>query len=375
MKKLFVASLIFGLLFSCTAIKQFSKEELSTKVDCKNFNAESKMMYYDALIDGKNQRMLFDTGAAMSVITDSTAILHNDKKFGALGTVTGADGEETDLRTFTAKFESALFSSDNKVFAYLPRPLTKCQKSESFVGILGLDAFLRNGNIFQMDFSNSKICNISDVTKEELIKSGYSKIKSEIKSKKIFIFINIDGKEHKFKMDTGFSGSVVIPYNDEIDFSKYNSMTTVGNMYRTATSTTFGEEMFYEDVPTNLYANNEALKVHVSKTIKSQNAGMALIRNFDWIIDYENSQVYLKRNKNVVDSKFNKNTFKYLVSEKAGKLIISSKQKQLSDYDLGDEITEVSNKIVTNENICELQDLLNKTQDWSTLNIKSQREN
>ena len=371
MKKLFIPIIICGFSFSCTSIKQFSKERIVTKVDCKNIEMNSSMIYFDVLFDGQKQQLLFDTGAGMTVITDSVAIVdYYSKKFGALGTITGADGKETDLRTFTAEIDSELFESTNKVFAYIPRPLTKCQKSEPFAGILGLDMLLRDENILQLDFSNNKICNITNNTKQELLNSGYSKIKSEIKSRKIFIYLNIDGKELKFKMDTGMAGSVVIPYNEQENFSKYNSMSIIGSLYRTATSTTFGEEIFHENVPLILNDITLPLKIHVSKTVKSQNIGITLLRGFDWIIDYANSEVYLKRNSNIIDSKFNSKAFKYLVAEKDENLFISAKQKLLEQYNIGDQIIEVSNEKISSDNICEMQELLNKTQDWSVLGVK-----
>lgn len=371
MKKLITAIIICGFLFSCTAIKQFSKESMVSKVDCKNLEMNSSMIYFDVLLDGQNQKFLFDTGAAMTVITDSTAIVdYPSKKFGTLGTVTGADGKETDLRTLTAEIDSELFESTNKVFAYLPRPLTRCQKSEPFTGILGLDLFLRDENVLQLDFSNNKICNIPNNTKQELLKSGYSKVKSEVKSRQIFIYLTIDGKELKFKMDTGFAGTVVIPYNKQSDFSMYNSMSIVGSMYRTATSTTIGEENFYEDVPVILNENVLPLKIHISQTIKSQNVGIAFLRGFDWIIDYKNSEVYLKRNSNIIDSKFNSKAFKYMVAEKDENLFVSTKQKHLDQYNIGDQIIEVSDRKISPENICEIQELLNKTQEWSGLDVK-----
>lgn len=371
MKKLFIPIIICGFSFSCTSIKQFSKERIVTKVDCKNIEMNSSMIYFDILVDGQKQQLLFDTGAGMTVITDSVAIVdYHSKKFGALGTVTGADGKETDLRTFTADIDSELFASTNKVFAYIPRPLTKCQKSEPFAGILGLDLLLRDENVLQLDFSNNKICNITNNTKQELLNSGYSKIKSEVKSRQIFIYLNINGKELKFKMDSGFAGSVVIPYNEQDDFSIYNSMSIIGSMYRTATSTTFGEEIFYEDVPLILNDITLPLKIHVSKTIKSQNVGITLLRGFDWIIDYANSEVYLKRNNNIIDSKFNSKAFKYMAVEKDGNLLVSTKQKHLDQYNIGDQIVEVSNRKISLDNICEIQELLNKTQEWSGLDLK-----
>ena len=52
------------------------------------------------------------------------------------------------------------------------------------------------------------------------------------------------------------------------------------------------------------------------------------------------------------------------------KIFINFSLDKISKYNLGDEITSVNNQKVTPENICEMQDLLNKTEDWSTLNLE-----
>lgn len=369
MKKVTLLFLI--IMTSCTTIKQLSSQKINTKINCSENDFNEKMIYFKAKIDGKQENFLFDTGATMTVITDSTAITGMDsKKFGNFGTVTGADNNTTDLKTFTAKFESDVFFSENKAFAYIPRKQTKCQPKENFKGIIGLDVFFINDAVLQLDFTNKKICNIESKEISNIINNGYIELKSECKSKKIYIFLTVEDQEYKFKLDTGFSGSLVLPFSDKLDFSKYNKITIEGEMLRTIASTTNGEDSFYEEVPVSFSTFNLNTIFQVSKSLKVQNIGMRFIKGFDWIIDYKNNKVFVKRNANKIDANFNKNVFQYVVFEKNEKLLVSTKQKQLTNFNIGDEITSVNNTKVTPENICEMQDLLNKTQDWSTLTIE-----
>lgn len=369
MKKL---SLLFLFIFcSCTTIKQLSSQKITTKIACSDNDFKEKMIYLKAKIDGKVENFLFDTGATMSVITDSTAITGMEsKKFGNFGTVTGADNKTTDLKTFTAEFESEFFFSTNKAFAYVPRKQTKCQSKENFKGIIGLDVFFIDSAVLQLDFTNKKICNIESKEISNIIGNGYNELKSECKAKKIYIFITVDGKEYKFKLDTGFSGSLVIPYSDKLDFTKYSKITIEGEMLRSIASTTNGEENFHEDVPVSFNNSNLNTIFQVSNTLKVQNMGMRFIRGFDWIIDYKNNKVYVKRNNNKIDAYLNKNAFKYIVSENFRKLVVSAKQKQLTKYNLGDEITSVNKQKITPENICEMQNLLNNSQDWNNIELE-----
>lgn len=370
MKKLILLLFTASLIISCTTIRQLSNQKIASKIGCSNNDFKEKMIYYTAKIDGKDENFLFDTGATMTVITDSTAITEmENKKFGNFGTITGADKKTIDLKTFTAKFESDLFYSDNKAFAYVPKQITKCQQKENYKGILGLDVLFNNDAVFMLDFTNKKICNIESERINNFESLGYNEIKSICKSKQIYLFLTIENIEYKFKLDTGFVGSLVIPFSKEIDFSKYNSIILEGNLYKTIASSTNGEEIFYENVPFKFGNNTINSKIQVSKTIKAQNLGMSFIKGFDWIIDYKNNKVYIKKNSNIIENMFNKNLFSYQCAEKNSKLIICTKQKKLNKYNLGDEITAVNNDKITSANICEMQDLLNKSKDWTSLNI------
>lgn len=52
------------------------------------------------------------------------------------------------------------------------------------------------------------------------------------------------------------------------------------------------------------------------------------------------------------------------------KILITFCIENESKYKMGDQITSLNNQKITPENICEMQEFLNKTQDWSTLNLE-----
>ena len=52
-------------------------------------------------------------------------------------------------------------------------------------------------------------------------------------------------------------------------------------------------------------------------------------------------------------------------------LLISVKEKSQTRFNLGDQIIAVNGHQVLPENICQLMDLLNKTEDWNTLKIET----
>ena len=77
----------------------------------------------------------------------------------------------------------------------------------------------------------------------------------------------------------------------------------------------------------------------------------------------------MKRNQNTTDSTF-KRKVTYYAGVIDGKLEVIVKEKSQTKFNLGDEIVSVNGQKVTTENQCELQDLLNKTEDWSSLQIE-----
>ena len=194
----------------------------------------------------------------------------------------------------------------------------------------------------------------------------------KIFTNKIFIYLYINQIEYKFKFDSGFAGSFIIPFNETLNFNDINSLVYEGSLFSTANSITNGTEKFHEKVPIKIAQNNYYTTLLVSTSAKNQNVGILFIKCFDWIIDYKNNNVYLKKNKFEIKSENNKNAFQYSSSiDFIGKnLIISAKQKQLIKYNVNDQIISVNNQKVTPENICEMQTLLNTTQNWDTLQLE-----
>lgn len=357
---------------SCALIKQMSNEKVLNVTNCANINMLKNKVYFDAKIDNKIQPLLFDTGAGISAIFDSTVVDNfKKKKIVTFGKISGANKKSIKKSTLTAKFESELFSSENKVFVYLQKSSTKCQKESIHKGIIGIDSFFNNGDLLMLDFSNNKICNISvDEKKELIINNNFQKIKSTCNSNQIFIYLTINNKEYKFLLDTGFNGNVVIPFSKKLNFLNYKSTILEGTLFKTVTSYTNGEETYYDDVPIKLNTEIINSKILVSKSLKHQNIGLGFIKGFDWIIDFNQNQIYLKKNKNLIETNY-QDTFNYLASEKNNKLIIFAKEKNQSKYAIGDQITSINKVKVTSENICEMQELLNDTEDWNTLTLET----
>jgi len=184
------------------------------------------------------------------------------------------------------------------------------------------------------------------------------------------VYLSIEGVEYPFLLDTGYSGAIIFSEDKERTFKNNSKLELEGSVFQTVSSTTNGKETIYEKMPIRFSDYDLNVKMNVSGSIKAQNIGIEFIKGFDWLIDYNHNKVYIKRNQNKIEDTF-KRTVSYYAKVQEGKLLISVKEKSQTRFNLGDQIIAVNGHQVLPENICQLLDLLNKTEDWYTLKIEA----
>lgn len=369
MKNLFLVSGIL-MIASCTTLKQLNNEEILNPKVCETVDVTSGMLMVKVAIDGNEQRFMFDSGAPISTINDTLII--NDfykKEISSLGSIKGVDkANKIKKQKITVSYKSTLFESDHKIVSLLPMPKSKCAQSP-LKGIIGLDCFFNNDYPLFLNFSDGKMCNIDAAEmRSRLAVKGYRQVKSQCRLNSIYVYLTLGGKEHKFVFDTGYMGQLMVPSDSKIDLDIYNKMELEGSLFVAATSVTQGLETLYEKVPVVLAGQSFLSKPVVSQTVKVKLLGIQFIKGFDWIIDYKNNKVYAKRNHIKIEDTFNRKVSYYAKADE--KLTVAVKEKKQTQYQLGDEIVSVNGQKATPENNCELQNLLNRTDDWSTLNLE-----
>ena len=109
-------------------------------------------------------------------------------------------------------------------------------------------------------------------------------------------------------------------------------------------------------------------KLAVSGSVKAQLVGMEFIKGFDWIIDNDKNEVWIKRNEHAIPSDFTSRTT-YRANTKHGKLYIALKEKSQTKFKLNDQIVSVNAIAITPDNACEYQEILNKSADWNSFEI------
>ncbi len=361
----------FFLLHSCTAVRQLSSQKIKENEGCANANFDYKSILLDVEVDSVKTKFMLDTGSGLSVLIDSTVVTDfKNKEFGFLGSAKGADRKKIKNRFFTTKLRSELFESEKKALAYINLPSAPCSPvKRNYTGILGLDVFFNEEFLLQLDFTNKQVCNINPKQFSNLVRQyDYKLVKSSCKKNQIFVWLNIEGHEFPFKMDTGYSGSIVMPYTEELSFKNTDKVEYVGSLFQTISSFTNGSEEVYSKMPVFFGGELINTKLNVSTTIKAQNIGIDFIKGFDWLIDYNNNKVYVKRNQSKIESTFSRKV-SYYAKVQDEKLVVAVKEKSQTRYQLGDQITSVNRHKVLPENICQMMDLLNKTEDWSTLTL------
>ena len=370
--KFYLFILLSQSLVCCKAFRQISNQEIVTSNGCEQITFDDKIPLFPLEVDRNKTVFIFDTGAMTSALSDTTIVDNfSEKEVSKFGKLTGADGKKVSIKRITAHIKSPLFESLNKTLTLVNMPSSGCKaKKESYSGIIGLDVFFKKNEILQMDFSSNKVCQLSASQLQEfLFNTEYKLVKSKCRWNQIFIYLSVEGKEYRFHVDTGYTGSIIFPNSDKLNFENKEKIELEGSLFQSVSAITSGKEIIYEKMPVEFATQKMEVKTNVSNTIKAQNIGIEFIKCFDWLIDYSNNKVYVKRNQNTADSTF-KRKVSYYARVIDGTLEVIVKEKSQSMFKLGDVITAVNGNKVTEKNQCEIQDLLNKTEDWSSLQIE-----
>ncbi len=364
-----VVLLLCFAITSCTAYKQISKEQITVKSGCEVLDLSRGHALMNVSLEGTQHAFMFDTGATVSTLNDSTIVADfSNRKFGTLPIpMSGADSKKIKRRIFTTQFENELFHSENKTLSAISMPRTKCQ-GKPLKGIIGLDCFFNDDKPLFLNFTDGKVCNITKSEMQARLAKGYHKIKSSCNRNAIHVYLTIAGQERKMLLDTGHSGQLIIPASSGVNLEPHQPYRVLeGMVYQTVASTTDGTESYYDRVPVQFAGEEVLTQPLVSGTLTSELIGLQFIKGFDWLIDYDRNEVYVKRNHLKIEETSVRKPYYAKADEK---LIVYIKEKNQTKYRLGDEIVSVNGKTVTPENSCEMQSLLNKTQDWDTLDLE-----
>lgn len=370
------------LLVSCKSYNDFTNQKVESKVNgFQKMNLENNQYTSKFKINGKEGDFLVDTGAMTSVITD-TLFLNSFKltkeNFYTSIKLKGAGGMEVESDNFiTDSVSSSLFNSSKKIFKVVKVTNLQNKKCTSeieikkTVGIIGID-FFKTANIpVLLDFENNTIKALSNNYSFE----GYTKLNAKISTYKpeIKLTFSVDNKEIDFLFDTGNSGGFLLQ-EKQGKFDDAKILQNISMIVGTANGFDVMTSKIYKDITIKLENNFEIKSnVLVLGKLTTNTLGISFIKNFNWILDFTTGTIYVKKISDY-SSQFDSKAFSkdYVFANFNSKLLVGLKKMELqnSKFNVGDQITAINNTKVTPENICEMQDLMNKTQDLSVLNIE-----
>lgn len=112
----------------------------------------------------------------------------------------------------------------------------------------------------------------------------------------------------------------------------------------------------------------------VNDNLHVNTVGIEFIKNYNWIFDIKNGYVYYnKSNTSKTQNTFEVPKVNIQSIALSNKLLVGFKANFYhGNLNINDQIISVNNQKVTPENICEMQKLLNTTQNWDTLQLEVQ---
>lgn len=357
-------------MVNCKAYKQYKKQDYQYLENIQDFKIIKDLMIVMPVVEGVSLPFVFDTGASVTVITDTTIIKDFHKReLSSFGKATFADGQmKKNVALTIDNFDTEIFKIKSKMVILIPVEKPICDTLR-YRGIIGSDVFwnLERSQKVVIDFDKSSIeVKNEDQINKKLSIEDYELVNAEFKNYNIFLNLNINGQSYKALFDTGFSGFFVLP-NGPFDAKK--SFTILGNYFSTANSDISGRTDFYEKIPFemgNMSCFGNVIVANAS--IPSNIVGLKFIKNFNWIIDYQNEKIYAKRNSNTVSTYFDEIKNNYIKLED-NSIKISAIKEGSSQYTLNSEIIKVQNSPVTNMNICDMKKLLTSISDWEKLQV------
>ena len=256
-----------------------------------------------------------------------------------------------------------IISGDGLTVIHTASPLSSGFVSEEICGYAitkrrGLDFFRKNNARYEFDFSSSRLEALDKNQMKTRLATGYQEVKSRFTARGIFILLKIRWREFEFLFDTGYAGSFTMVYGDDIPFIK-ESHIAIESIDGTRSHIYGNKWLTLNDI---YYAS----AIAVAKE-KSPKVGMAFLKGFNWIIDFDKKKVFAKKNNIGLESALIKQN---QVKSTNGNLVIVAKNVTAKNFELGDIITAVDHEKVTSSTICEIEKRLNGMSNWDNTELE-----
>jgi predicted aspartyl protease len=170
-----------------------------------------------------------------------------------------------------------------------------CSLKDDYNGLLGMDVFFNSPELKILIIDNENEC--IKLGNNELFKQteGYYEVESNFKNSQIFLSIQIENKNFQVLLDTGYNGFIAI--NDSFrklkkfpaqDFNKSPLFTIMGLSNH--------KETILQGPKIKFGANDHLNSIlTINQSFMSPTIGREFIRKYNWVIDFKEEKVFIKR--------------------------------------------------------------------------------
>jgi hypothetical protein len=352
--------------------KQVEIERYNT---CQDFIFSNGSIYLPVLLNGKKDTLQFDSGTGSYMTVISYGDTNGLSKAGKVKIALPDGINDMYVSLDTCSLECSVFKGsgcvvEKIIIPYMPIPcIPELSLKRSFLGVDLLPNPVSHKVVF-FDFENYRMC-FSDTIDRDL--SEYIQLKAKLIGTRIKIYLTIDGREEEFLFDTG-CGYGLLMNRKKTTFKEGDILLegstgfTMAGLSGKDTSIFRKEEIFCAE-----NVSFEMEDIHYSLDVHNSLMGMSFISQFNWIIDYKNNRIFVKKLQADVNpvKDMNESNPKYLVYIQNNQLIIITRNLSKNPvYPLGAIIKSVNGVLITAENMCEYMVLLNKVEDWNEFEIE-----
>ncbi len=352
---------------SCKLMRLTSDENFVSKSDQMKLEMDLSLTV-KVKIDGTDERFLFDTGASNTVVFDTTLINNFSKKERISFLDTKDPNGKISSFFVPSTIDTEMYTFNNQLVSVLSGMKNYCTDTYVWKGVIGSSFFKKSeSKIYLFDFDSLTLYN----SKTQPDEVGFREVKATFFNRHFAVYLNINGNEEPFLFDTGNSAYPLIIGSDSkikpINYTEFlgsEGVVASGNLDSNSKYSN-ENEMFLAELKMSA-----PICFVSSKMGKYNNMGLDFIKYFNWIIDYKNKKVFFKRNNVPLKEQNIIPEYNYLCMIVNNQLKIITKLKSETKYNINDQIIAVYDQKVTPQNICEMQNLLNETNDWNTLRIE-----
>lgn len=364
----FFLILIFTLI-SCKEYKALMSERTFYNCNQKLFFKDSTMKTFEVNLNGIKHCLLFDTGAGATLINNPKFNIEENKKIRERK-IYGFEGKSSITSTHYTldSLNYGFINSNNKsIYLSIHDSKVSCNKANCD-GILG-NFFndIDEDKEIELNFSEGFI-RIND---DKIDKNQYYSydIQWSSNSGKVYVKLEFDGISDFFLFDTGNYTSIIL--NNDIFKNTKNKVAEFSVLLKTIANAEVKNFSIY-DAKFKL-ANNILIDQYIAKDTNSKRSTLSynFIRKFNWVIDRKNNKIYCMP---ISEKKLNT---KYILPKKTKSVgiindklyVVFSLANELK-FKCGDEITTINEVEINANNICEMQTLLNNTENWEPLKLE-----